>query len=75
MLLGLDMGVEMGVEVGVTAFTLTRVLVIVVVAYEVVSPAATSWAVARQRREVTRAPNCMLPIKEIAEEGWLVLAR
>lgn len=50
---------ELGVGVAVTEFTLTRVLVTVIVANEVVSSAATNWAAARQRKEVTRAPNCI----------------
>lgn len=55
----LELGV--GVGVAVTEFTLTRVLVMVVVVTEVVSSAATNWAAARQRKEVTRAPSCILP--------------
>lgn len=50
---------EQGVDVAVNEFTLTRVLVMVVVDTEVVSSAATNWAAARQRKEVTRAPNCI----------------
>lgn len=50
---------ELGVGVAVNEFTLTKVLVMVVVDTEVVSSAATNWAAARQRKEVTRAPNCI----------------
>jgi hypothetical protein len=50
---------ELGVGVAVTEFTRTRVLVMVVVDMEVVSSAAANWAAARQRTEVTRAPNCI----------------
>lgn len=57
----LELGVGVGVAVAVTEFTLTRVLVMVVVVTDVVSAAATSWAAATQRKEVTRAPNCILP--------------
>lgn len=51
---------EAGGGVAVTEFTLTRVLVMVVVATEVVSSAATTWAATRQRKEVKRALNCIL---------------
>lgn len=58
-LAGTVIRLELGVGVAVTEFTLTRVLVMVVVVTEVVSSAATNWAVARQRKEVKRAPNCI----------------
>lgn len=49
----------LGVGVAVTALTRTRVLVIVVVAVDVES-AAARLAAARQRKEVTKAPICMV---------------
>lgn len=51
---------ELGVAV--TEFTRTKVLVIVVVDWEVVSSAAATWAAAMQRKEVIREPNCILAI-------------
>jgi len=51
---------ELRVGVAVTEFNRTNVLVTVVVDTEVVVPsAAANWATARQRKEVTIAPNCI----------------
>lgn len=46
----------------VTEFTRTKVLVMVVVDWEVVSSAAATWAAAMQRKVVIREPNCILTI-------------
>ena len=69
--LAVEVGVTIGVEVAgkvvmlelgeaVTEFTRIRVLVIVVVDWEVVSSATATWAAAMQRKEVKRALICIL---------------
>lgn len=65
-----EVGVTRGVEVAgkvvmlelgvaVTEFTRIRVLVMVVVDWEVTSSAAATWAAAMQSKEVTSELNCI----------------
>lgn len=60
---------ELGDGVAVTAFTRMRVLVMVVVEVEV-SSAATNCAAARHKKEVTRAPICMIANLEVFQDMW-----